>query len=128
MMSAVEDRAILTPEEEAAIVDVVLDYFEGWYDGDPARMTRALHGELAKRSLSPTGSVETITAQAMIDATAEGRGRRDDPEERRLEVKVEHIYDTIANVTVMSVPYAEYVQLVRTSDGWKIVNTLWQRR
>ena len=32
-----------TDPEEAAIVCVVLDYFEGWYDGDVERMRRALH-------------------------------------------------------------------------------------
>ena len=38
--------------EEAAVVAVALDYFEGWFEGDTARMDRALHPELAKRSLS----------------------------------------------------------------------------
>jgi hypothetical protein len=33
----------------------------------------------------------------------------------------------IASVTVRSPIYQEYVHLVRTRDGWKIVNTLWQR-
>jgi hypothetical protein len=127
-MSTVEDRAVATKQDEAAIVEVVLDYFEGWYDGDVARMKRALHEDLVKRSLDDDGSIDTIPAQAMIDATADGRGRRDDPAERRLDVRVESVYDTIANVTVMSVPYAEYVQLVRTKDGWKILNALWQRR
>jgi len=28
----------------------------------------------------------------------------------------------------MSVPYPEHIQLVRTPEGWKIANTLWQRR
>ena len=33
-----------------AIVRVALDYFEGWFDGDPARMERTLHPDSAKRS------------------------------------------------------------------------------
>jgi len=32
-----------TPADEAAIVGAVLDYFEGWFEGDAARMERALH-------------------------------------------------------------------------------------
>ena len=31
-----------------------------------------------------------------------------------------------AIATVRSAVYREYVQLVRTPDGWKIVNTLWE--
>jgi hypothetical protein len=115
--------------DEAAIVRAVLDYFEGWYDGDPVRMERALHPDLAKRRLDDDGSaLLASSAKGMIEATERAEGKRENPDERRLEVTVEHVYETIANVTVMSVPYAEYVQLARTNDGWKVVNTLWQKR
>jgi hypothetical protein len=33
---------------------------------------------------------------------------------------------TIANTTVRSAVDREYVQLVQTAEGWKIVNTLWE--
>ncbi len=122
-----DDRGVASDEE--GIRAVVLDYFEGWYDGDVERMRRALHPQLAKRSLADDGvSLKELTAAGMVEATAEGQGRRDDPEERRLEIVVEHVYDTIASVRVLSVPYAEYVQLVRTRDGWKIANAMWQWR
>jgi len=117
------------PDDEAAIVRAVLDYFEGWYDGDPVRMERALHPDLAKRRLDDDGSaLRASSAKGMIDATERAEGKREDPDERRLEVTVDHVYETIASVTVMSVPYAEYVHLARTKDGWKVVNTLWQWR
>jgi hypothetical protein len=35
--------------DSAAIRRVALDYIEGWYTGDAARMERALHPDLAKR-------------------------------------------------------------------------------
>ena len=35
--------------DKVAIREAVLDYIEGWYSGDPARMERALHPDLAKR-------------------------------------------------------------------------------
>ena len=117
----------MTNDDDHEIVQVCLDYFEGWYDGDAARMERALHPELVKRA-PEGGALGETTAQEMIDATARGAGRRTDPEERRLEITVAHTYRDIASVTVMSTPYAEYVQLVRTPEGWKIANTLWQRR
>ena len=56
-MLGVEARAEQSPArsaEEAAIRATVLDYVQGWYDGDAARMERALHPELAKRSSGPT--------------------------------------------------------------------------
>jgi Putative lumazine-binding len=119
-----------TPGDEAAIVGAVLDYFEGWFEGDAARMDRALHPELAKRSIRQTSSdpdrLETITKRQMVDATAAGVGRRRDPGDRRIEVHVQDMSGTIANVTVRSAVYVEYLQLARTRDGWRIVNALWR--
>jgi Putative lumazine-binding len=119
-----------TPGDEAAIVGVALDYFEGWFEGDAARMDRALHPELAKRSIGQTSSdaerLETITKRQMVDATAAGQGRRRDPGDRRIEVHVEDMSGGIANVTVRSAVYVEYLQLARTRDGWRIVNALWR--
>ena len=112
---------------EQAVLSAVLDYFEGWFDGDAARMERALHPGLAKRSLGRDGrTLDEITAGWMVDATGRGVGRERDPGDRRIEVEVEDVHGSIANATVRSAVYREYVQLVRTPDGWKIVNVLWE--
>ena len=119
---AVEERTAA----ETAIVNVVLDYFEGWFDGDVPRMERALHPGLAKRSLEQDGrTLNETSAEWMIDATGRGVGKGRDPGDRRIEVEIEDVYGTIANATVRSAVYREYVQLVRTPAGWKIVNALW---
>jgi Putative lumazine-binding len=113
--------------DETAIVGTVLDYFEGWFDGDVARMERALHPALAKRSPADNSmSLDETTAHWMIDATRRGIGKGRDPGDRRIEVRVEDVYGSIANVTVRSAVSHEYVQLAHTESGWKIVNTLWQ--
>jgi hypothetical protein len=118
--------AAVTNRDEADIAAAVLDYFEGWFDGDAERVERALHPDLAKRSLEEDGrSLDETTAAWMIDATARGIGRARDPGDRRIEVDIEDVHGVIANVTVRSAVYREYVQLARTDDGWRIVNTLW---
>jgi hypothetical protein len=120
-----------TTEDRVALERVALDYLEGWFDGDVTRMERALHPELCKRSLDPDAagseSLKTFTASQMIGWTAEGLGRTRDVPDRRIEVDVEDVFDTIANVTVRSAVYREYLQLVRTDAGWKIANAMWQR-
>jgi Putative lumazine-binding len=121
---------VSTSGDEAAIVGAVLDDFEGWFEGDAARMDRALHPELAKRSIGQTSSdpdrLETITKRQMVDATAAGVGGRRDPGDRRIEVHVQDMSGRIANVTVRSAVYVEYLQLARTRAGWRIVNALWR--
>ena len=44
---------------EQAIIAAALDYYEGWFDGDPDRMERALHRELVKRSIEDTAASPT---------------------------------------------------------------------
>ena len=116
-----------TPDlERAAITDVALDYFEGWFTADVERMRRALHPELAKRRLGDDeDALDETTAAEMVDATAAGVGlRRGDPGE--IVVEVVEAYGKIATVVVRSSVYREYLHVARTGDGWKIVNTLWQ--
>lgn len=55
---------------EAAIGRTVRDYYEGWFDGDAARMQRALHPELVKRGFADDRrsiDTDTDTAATMVD-------------------------------------------------------------
>jgi hypothetical protein len=115
----------VTASADAAIEATVLDYFEGWFDGDPDRMERALHPDLAKRSLAADGEgLDQDSAEEMVAATARGVGKRPD---RTIDVRIVEVYGTIATVVVHSSVYREYLHLARTGDGWKIVNALWDR-
>ena len=116
--------------EAQAIVAAALDYYEGWFDGEPERMERALHPDLVKRSLASDGrSIDTISAREMVEATADGVGRTRDPgsDRRNIEIHVDHVHGDIATVTATSAVYVDYLQLVRTREGWKIANVLWDR-
>ena len=116
--------------ERSAIVATVLDYFEGWFDGDAGRMERALHPALAKRSLGQVASagaeLRGVTKEQMVTWTAGGEGKEVDPGPgRRIDVSVVDVHGNIASAVVESDVYREYLHLVRTSEGWKIVNALW---
>ena len=118
-----------TDADRAAVTAAVFDYFEGWFDADPERMRRALHPELAKRAFAQdrerTPALDTTTAQEMVDATAAGAGRAR-AGDRIIDVRIEDISAGIASVSARSEHYVEYVHLVATHDGWKIVNSLWR--
>jgi len=45
-----------TTDVEQAIVVAAMDYYEGWFNGEPDRMERAPHPEPVKRSLPREGS------------------------------------------------------------------------
>jgi hypothetical protein len=114
-----------TATEQELITAAARDYFEGWFDGDPVRMERALHRDLVKRRAGE--ELGTTTAERMIELTRRGEGKAD-AADRRLEIVVEDVYEGIASVTVRSAPYYEYLHLVRTGKGWKIANALFEVR
>jgi Putative lumazine-binding len=122
--------AVIPEAERAAIVATVLDYFEGWFDGDTMRIDRALHPALAKRSLGQVASagaeLRDVTKEQMVTWTAAGEGKAEDRGPgRRIDVTVVDVHGNVASAVVDSDVYREYLHLVRTSDGWKIVNALW---
>jgi ketosteroid isomerase-like protein len=116
--------AVMTSEtEHDQLRQTALDYFEGWFDGDVTRMHRALHPDLVKRRGGETLGV--TTKERMLELTAAGEGASDGLD-RRLEVVVADVHGDIASVVVRSAVYREYLHLVRTEEGWKIANALWE--
>ncbi|MGB8315752.1 MAG: nuclear transport factor 2 family protein [Aestuariivirga sp.] len=118
--------------ETEAITATVLDYFEGWFDGDAARMARAVHPNLVKRGVRATAAGAQLsdpsTAAQMITWTRDGEGKAERPADLAIMVRVDDVHGEIATATVTSAVYIEYVQLVRTAEGWRIVSALYMRR
>jgi Putative lumazine-binding len=116
---------LATATDQYLITLAVLDYFEGWFDGDVERMDRALHDGLVKRQAGDELGI--TTKDRMLELTADGAGR-EDGKDPRLDIQIEDVCDDVAAVTVRSAVYYEYLHLVRTTEGWKIANALWRLR
>jgi len=118
--------------DNEAIIATVMDYFEGWFDGNPERMARAVHPNLNKRGVSAgTAGVQlpaASTAAQMIGWTRDGEGKAERPADLAIKVRINDVHEQIATATVYSAVYIEYLHLVRTAEGWRIVNALFMRR
>ena len=118
------------PADAVAIWACLLDYFEGWFDGDATRMDRALHPGLAKHALGQdatrSGVLDVTTKDEMVEATRQGRGRQRDVPDRAIQIEIASLSGDIASVVVHSAVYVEYALLARTADGWRITSTLWR--
>jgi len=109
----------------------VLNYLEGWYDGDIERMNKALHPELAKRylaTLPQTGTtfIQTLTKSQMMEYTRAGFGKQTPREKLHNEVEVLDVYNGIAIAKAVSYDYVDYCHLVKQDGEWKIINVLWE--
>jgi hypothetical protein len=118
-----------TPDDIASVRATVLDYFEGWFEGDPVRMARALHPGLAKHSLGQDPSrsdlLDVTTRDEMVEVAMLGGGSLRDGPDRRIEIDIASLSGDIASVVVDSNVFVEYLLLVRTADGWRITSALW---
>jgi putative lumazine-binding protein len=120
----------IRPGDAAAIRACLLDYFDGWFDGDAVRMDRALHPRLAKHALAQdqarSDSLDVTTKDEMVELTQQGLGRRRDLPDRGIRIDIASVSGDIASAIVHSAVYVEYALLARTRDGWKITGTLWR--
>jgi hypothetical protein len=122
----------VTAEEDdhAAIEATVRDYVDGWYDGDAARMKRALHPDLAKRVVRtlPDGTeyLDTASASNMVAYTTMGFGKGKLPEGYVNQVTILETTGKIAMAKSVAPEFIDYIHLAKTREGWKIVNVLWE--
>lgn len=118
-----------SPADSAGIRKAALDYIEGWYTGDGARMERALHPELAKRmAYTERGRSRLIqmTAMTLVQSTRAGGGSEIAASDRRDEVKILDIYGNTASVRVNAATWIDYMHMVKWNGEWKIINVLWE--
>lgn len=116
--------------DEKAIEEAALNYVEGWYEGNPDRMEKALHTDLAKRRphlLKQSGGtlLDDISASNLIEYTRAGFGKLKEGEEMNNEFILLDLYENIATVKLISKDFMDYLHLAKFDNGWKIVNVLW---
>jgi hypothetical protein len=61
----------------------------------------------------------------MVDATANGRGRIEHPEQGRKEVAILDMTDRISCVKIVSEKFIDYLHVSKDEERWVIVNVLW---
>jgi hypothetical protein len=118
--------------DSAAIRQTALDYVEGWYEADAARMERALHPELAKRIVrtSPEGRsrLDQMGAMALVQGTRAGGGRNTPVERRDRNVVILDVFRGAASVRATMSGWIDYMHLAKWNGRWVIVNVLWELR
>ena len=117
--------------ESAAITKTALDYIEGWYAADAARMERALHPELAKRMISTdpkTGRSQFnhMGAMALVQRTRDGGGKKTPPDRQLKEVTILDRYNNAAVVKIVASDWIDYLEIGKFNGEWKIINVLWE--
>lgn len=120
-----------TAADSAAIRATALDYAEGWYTGDAARMGRSLHPRLAKRiSVQREGAwqLQEMTAEELSRAAGGGGGTRTPEAQRQRDVQILDVFGSVASVRVTMSAWIDYMHMARVDGRWQIVNVLWEMK
>lgn len=119
--------------EETAIRATALDYVEGWYTADAARMERALHPDLAKRIVNTNpqnkrSSLGQQSAMTLVQSTRNGGGKDTPPEQMQKDVVILDIFQNAASVRATMSGWIDYMHMAKWNGRWVIVNVLWEQK
>lgn len=117
--------------EEQAIRATALDYVEGWYSADKARMAKALSPDLKKRGfIINTKTNQVVINEAsysqMIEWTRKNSNELEKNPDLKFEVKIIETGNNIAMVKTISPDFIDYIHMGKMKGKWKIYNVIWE--
>jgi hypothetical protein len=120
-----------TAADSSSIRATALDYVEGWYEGNPGRMGRALHPELVKRIVaSDTATkrsvLENMGASALVNGTRHGWGKQTPRNRQQKDVTILDVFGNAASVKAVMADWIDYIHMAKVDGRWVIVNVLWE--
>jgi hypothetical protein len=116
--------------DSAGIRQAALDYIMGYYEGDGARMERAVHPELAKRIVRTNDNgmsqLGQMSAMTLVLGTRMGGGKSTPEARRKHDVTILDIYQNAASAKIYASDWVDYLHLAKWNGRWVIVNVLWE--
>lgn len=126
-----------TPNDSTQIKITVLNYLEGMETNNPERIEKAMHPDLAKRTIEKNKEgveyPENMTAASLIgyskgfDFTLFYKADVDLEAPLTSEVTIYEISNGIASVKAVTnkFEFVDYIHLGKLNGEWKIINILW---
>src|ERR1043165_1700661 len=111
--------------DKTAITQTALDYIEGWYEGNPERMERALSPDLAKRIVmtNPQGrsQLHQMSAMGLVQGVKRGGGKETPKEKQQKDVTILDVFGNAASVKIVASDWIDYLHVARFNGRWVIV-------
>jgi hypothetical protein len=128
--SELQAQTSASDADKTAITQTALDYIEGWYEGNPERMERALHPELANRIVRTNqegnSRLDQMSAMTLVLGTRRGGGKQTPKDKQQKEVTILDVYENAASVKVVASDWVDYLHIAKSNGRWVIVNVLWE--
>lgn len=131
--SFASDKVIAEAREKLQVrgsdtLKAALDFIEGWFDGDEAKVERVLHRDFVRRFLTVNKAKEKMVRSedraGFLKAVRRGGGKAVPVDQRHIKATVRDITDNTAVIRVDSENRVEYLSLVKLDAGWQIASAL----
>ena len=125
-------RAQATAPDSAGVRRAVLDYVEGFYEGDTVKLARSVRRDVAKLGFarhrdSTSYSTETMPFADFLAYAGRVRARnRPAPPTARKEIVIYDVQSVTASAKLTAFWGTEYLLLGRFDGRWMITHVLWQ--
>jgi hypothetical protein len=114
------------------IVEAITHYAQGWYQGDVARMQKALHPALAKRAwLTSADGIESLSefpAEKLLERVGKINPTTYQDADKRMEICILASSGNMASAVLEMDQWTDYMHLVCINGAWSIMNVLWEPR
>lgn len=126
-----QTKAAMNDREQVRVA--ILDYVEGVYNADTARIYKSVHPTLAKRGTwydennKKYSSFQEMNFKQLVDLTGTWNkdGKRANSKSPR-EITVYEVQDKTASAKVVAAWGTDYFHLAKIDGRWYIMNVLWQ--
>lgn len=120
-------------QDTALIESAVLDYVEGFYEGDTARISRSIHPDLSKfgysyqkDSLNYKGHLMTFDRAIGYALDVKKNPEYAAPPNAVKKIEILDAQDKIANVKLTAYWGIDYLLLAKYDGKWMVTKVLWQ--
>jgi acyl-CoA hydrolase len=132
LATAAASQAAIDPAARSAIEATCLDYVDDQLEGDPARVSRALHPDLTKRRVLGDTPDERLglrrmSKEELVELTRQGALKTPKAQWNRSC----HVLDMAGNTAVARAEtpwFVDYFHLGKFGERWIIVNALWYQK
>ena len=130
--SARRAAAAVTATEERGVRRAALDYVEGFYEGDTAKLVRSLRPDMFKygywreKGATAYAGEKMSYADALVYAAKFRAEKRTTPAAALREVTVLDVQNQTAAVKVRGWWGTDYLLLAKYDGQWKILHVMWQ--
>jgi hypothetical protein len=121
-----------TDADRQAVKQAVLDYVEGIYNNDPARIERSVHPKLAKIGFYRPPAADAyrpgsnMTFERLIEVAKNYNKDGKMPKNGRKDIVIHEVLDQTASVKLGAEWGIDYMHLAKFDGKWMIINVLWQ--